>query len=412
MLYNLVALSFVVLIKLAAWFNKKARSFVKGRQNLLVRIEETIQSNAGKTVWIHCASLGEFEQGRPVIESFKKNRPECKILLTFFSPSGYEVRKNYAAADYIFYLPYDLPSHCRRFVRLVKPSIAIIIKYEFWPNLIKELSRQNIPIISVSSIFRESQPYFKFYGGWYRQTLKQVDHFFVQNAKSVALLKTIGLRNVTLAGDTRFDRVYGITQSGQENSIAKRFKNDKSCWVIGSCWPEDFEILSHFINEDNGNSKFIIAPHEMEEGFIDDIIKSLIVKAVRYSQSDARFEDYSVLVIDNIGMLSFLYRYGEFAYVGGGLGKGLHNILEAACFGVPIFFGNKNYQKFQEAVDLIDQGGGFAVGDFVELKSCYERVSEPGNYQVACNASKNYVEMNLGATRKVMDYCLPLLAQS
>ena len=412
MLYNLVALSFVGLVKLAALFNKKASLFVKGRKNQLTQLGKTFDSRSKKVIWLHCASLGEFEQGRPVIESLKQQTPDCKILLTFFSPSGYEVRKNYDRADYVCYLPYDLPSHCKKFINIIKPTIAIIIKYEFWPNLFKELWRQQIPIISVSSIFRKNQPYFKLYGSFYRKTLRRVDHFFVQNNRSVDLLNHIGLKNVTLAGDTRFDRVHGITQGKYENSIVKQFKDNQTCWVMGSCWPEDFEILSHFINEDNGRSKFIIAPHEIEEEFILDIVKSLTVKSVRYSQPDAKFEVHTVLIIDNIGMLSQLYRYGNFAYVGGGLGKGLHNVLEAACYGIPIFFGNKNYQKFQEAIDLVDHGGGFAVGDFVELKSTYEMVSDPENYQVACNASKNYVEMNLGATQKVVNYCLSLLKRS
>lgn len=409
MFYNLVALSFVGLVKLASLFDKKANLFVNGRKNLIARLKKAFEGNTSNVVWVHCASLGEFEQGRPVMEALKNKIPSVKILLTFFSPSGYEVRKNYKQADYVFYLPYDLKSDCRKFVETVKPSLAIIIKYEFWPNLFKALERKHIPIISVSSIFRKNQGYFKFYGKAYRKTLNRVDHFFVQNTRSIALLKTIGLKNTTLSGDTRFDRVYAITQADFENRIVEKFKNGKECWVIGSCWPEDFEILSHFINEDNGKSKFIIAPHEIEDSFIEDMIRSLAVKSVRYSQSDSKFEEYSVLIIDNIGMLSMLYRYGEFAYVGGGLGKGLHNILEAACYGVPVFFGNKNYEKFQEAIDLIDQGGGFAVGDFVDLKVNYEMLSQKENYMVACNASKNYVQMNLGATEKIITYCLPLL---
>jgi 3-deoxy-D-manno-octulosonic-acid transferase len=407
-----MAFCFVGLVKLAALFNAKAKLFVDGRAGLFQRLTIAFQNNTHRIIWFHCASLGEFEQGRPVMEELRKQLPEYKVLLTFFSPSGYEVRKNYPGADYIFYLPYDLPSHCRKFILITRPVIAIFIKYEFWPNLFREMGLQRIPVLSVSSIFRGDQMYFKIYGGRARRILKTVNHFFVQNRQSVDLLKNIEIHNVTLSGDTRFDRVYSITQGRQENIIAKQFKDGQTCWVIGSCWPEDFEIFAHFINADRGKSKFIIAPHEIRKDFIEDILKSLEVKAVCYSQSDARFEDYNVLIIDNIGMLSVLYRYGEYAYVGGGLGRGLHNILEAACYGVPVFFGNKNYERFQEAVDLIAHGGGFAVRDFAELKSEYENLaSDPDNYVVACNASKNYVEMNLGATQKVVSYCLTLLKE-
>lgn len=410
MLYSWMAWCFVGLVKLTALFNGKARLFVKGRAGLTQRLSAAFKDNTHKVIWFHCASLGEFEQGRPVMEELRKLLPEFKILLTFFSPSGYEVRKNYPGADYIFYLPYDLSSNCRKFISIVRPSLAIFIKYEFWPNLFRELNLQRVPILSVSSIFREDQMYFKMYGAGARRTLRAVNHFFVQNRQSVELLKKIGLKNVTQSGDTRFDRVYSITQGKQENAIAQQFKDGQVCWVIGSCWPEDFEVFAHFINASRGKSKFIIAPHEIKPEFIEYIQQSLEVKSVRYSQSDARFEDYHVLIIDNIGMLSVLYRYGEYAYVGGGLGKGLHNILEAACYGIPVFFGNKNYERFQEAVDLIAHGGGFAVGDFAGLKAQYEGLSgDPDNYLVASNACRNYVEMNLGATQKVVSYCLALL---
>jgi 3-deoxy-D-manno-octulosonic-acid transferase len=242
--------------------------------------------------------------------------------------------------------------------------------------------------------------------------LKAVNYFFVQNQKSLELLQSIGLRNASVSGDTRFDRVFQITQNQIENSIAKKFKADQQCWVIGSCWPEDIEILTHFINNHKGKLKFIIAPHEISEGFIQTIIESLEVKSVRYSDV-ADWEAASVLIIDNVGMLSQLYRYGEFAYVGGGFGKGLHNVLEAACYGVPVFFGNKNYEKFQEAVDLIAQGGAFSISGFMELRSTYEMLlNYPENYLVACNASRNYVEMNLGATEKIVSYCKQLLKKN
>ena len=403
----------MALAKLTALFNSKARAFVNGRKDLFPKLRKDFEGQKDKIIWVHCASLGEFEQGRPVMEKLKADLPDHKVLLTFFSPSGYEVQKNFTGADHIFYLPFDVPSHAREFISITRPVLAIFIKYEFWPNFFFELSKQKIHIVSVSSIFREGQIFFKWYGGFMRSTLKAVNYFFVQNQKSVALLKGIGLSNVSVSGDTRFDRVFEITQNQKENLIAKKFKNDQPCWVIGSCWPEDMEVLGHFINMNQGKLKFIIAPHEISETFIADIIQSLEVESVRYSQTNADWENADVLIIDNIGLLSQLYRYGEFAYVGGGFGKGLHNILEAACYGIPVFFGNKNFEKFQEAEELIAQGGAFAVSGFVELKTNYEMLAgDPENYLVACQASKNFVEVNLGATEKIFSYCLKLLKKN
>jgi 3-deoxy-D-manno-octulosonic-acid transferase len=413
MLYNLLVLLIIGLGRLAALFNNKARLLVNGRKGLLTKVRQALQGKQEKRIWFHCASLGEFEQGRPLMEALKQSQPNYKIFLTFFSPSGYEVRKNYAGADYVFYLPYDLPGRCRAFVSLVKPVLAVFIKYEFWPNLFDEMAKQKVPVISASSIFRSDQIYFSSYGKRQRETLKSVRHFFVQNQESVGLLKKIGITNVSISGDTRFDRVYQIFQGNQENMIAKKFKNDQQVWVIGSCWPEDWAILSHFINMNLGKLKFIIAPHEISENFITDIVSSIEGKAARYSKAEDGLENFDALVIDNIGLLSTLYRYGEFAYVGGGFGKGLHNILEAACFGIPVFFGNKNYEKFREAINLIDQGGAFAIADFVELKKNYEMLAgDPENYMVASNASRNFVEMNLGATQKIISYCEKLLKEN
>lgn len=369
-----------------------------------------MQNNHAPIIWIHCASLGEFEQGRPVLEKLKATSQNHKILLTFFSPSGYEVRKKYAAADWVFYLPFDLPKQAKLWVSTIKPVLAIFVKYEFWPNLLVELKRKNVPVISVSSIFRPDQIYFQRYGAFMRQALHHVQYFFVQNDRSARLLASIGINHVTVSGDTRFDRVYQITQATVDVPIAKAFKDDQKCFVVGSCWHQDLDVLAHFINAERGRLKFIIAPHEITETFIAQIIQSLEVTCVRYSHTESNWAEADVLIIDNMGLLSTLYRYGEFAWVGGAYGKGLHNILEAACYGIPVFFGNKNYDRFQEAVDLIDQGGAFAVADFVDLKNQYEAIMAlPENYVVASNASKNYVEINLGATDKIVKYCLSLL---
>ena len=371
-------------------------------------MESVFGINNSPVVWIHCASLGEFEQARPLIEILKKEYNGLKILLTFFSPSGYEVRKKYDKADMVAYLPWDTPSNAATFVSISKPSMAIFVKYEYWYHYTNVLKEKGIPIVSISSIFREGQLFFKPYGGFYRAILKNFSHFFVQNDVSLRLLHSIGIQQCSVAGDTRFDRVHEIAQRGEELPIAHKFKSGQNTFVVGSCWPEDFAVLEPFINQDT--IKFIIAPHEISEDFIQGLEKSLRVKSIRYSQAhNSNLEDCQVLIIDNIGMLSRLYRYGEFAFVGGAFGKGLHNILEAACYGVPIFFGNKNYEKFQEAVDLINRGGAFEVKDYTDFKSKYEMLNTPENFLLACEVTKSYVVENLGATEKIMRYCRTLL---
>ena len=400
---------FRIVYRLAAPFHSKAKAFVTGRKNILSIIETALNQNQSPVIWVHCASLGEFEQGRPIIEALKKEFLTHKILLTFFSPSGYEVRKNYLLADYIFYLPWDTPSNAKHFINITRPVLVLFVKYEFWLNYTFELNKKNIPLLSVSSIFRPDQLFFRSYGGFYRNILKKFSYFFVQNEESVKLLKSIHIQNCLQAGDTRFDRVYQIVKQSEEISIAKKFKRDSIVFVVGSCWPEDMDVLAPFINENR--IKFIIAPHETTESSLTYIEKMLEVKSIRYSLAhDKNIDDYQVLIIDNVGMLSRLYSYGEFAYIGGAFGKGLHNILEAACYGVPIFFGNKNYQKFAEATDLINRGGAFEVADYTNLKMKYELLQVPESFQLACEVAKLYVEENLGATEKIMKYCRLLLA--
>ncbi len=396
---------------LASPFSTKARQFVSGRWQIFKKLKSTFSKNEStQLVWVHCASLGEFEQGRPIIELLKERVPRIRILLTFFSPSGYEIRKNYPLADYIFYLPWDTPSQAKKFVAITKPSLAIFIKYEFWYHYTVNLKNSNSHIISASCILRPGQVFFKSYGTLFRDLLKNFDYFFTQNSETKKLLSSIGITSVKVAGDTRFDRVMQIIQKGEEIAQAKQFKNDQKVFVIGSCWPEDLDALAPFINEKENSLKFIIAPHEISESFIKDIQKSLEVKSVRFSQQHHTVEDFSVLIIDNIGMLSKLYQYGEFAYVGGAFGKGLHNILEAACYGVPIFFGNKNYQKYQEANDLIMRGGAFEISGYSDLKAKYNLMMErPENFILACEVTRSYVEENLGATKKIMDHCTSIL---
>ena len=395
-------------LRFMSLFNTKAREFVTGRKGLFKKIDEAVKNNSQPMVWVHCASLGEFEQGRPVIEGLKKAFPDHKVFLTFFSPSGYLVRKNYPTADYVFYLPLDTPANARKFVRKVKPRLALFVKYEFWFFYSRALKKAGIPLISISSIFRPEQFFFRKTGSFNRKILKNVTHFFVQNQESVELLRSINIYKVTLSGDTRFDRVKEIVDRREEIEIARRFKGDEKVFVIGSAWQEDLDVLTPFINENR--LKFIIAPHEIDESGIVQLERSITVKSLRYSQAgNARPEDYHVLIIDNVGLLSKLYHYGEFAYIGGAFGRGLHNVLEAAAYGIPVLFGDKNYQKFQEAVDLINRGGAFIISDYPDLKKKYELLNVPETFLLACEVCRQYVKENTGATEKIMEYCRPIL---
>lgn len=399
-------------IRIASLFNDKAKKFVEGRKGLINRIQNEFADKSRPVVWVHCASLGEFEQGRPVIEKIRNEFPQTKILLTFYSPSGYEVQKRFALADFVCYLPVDTRRNARRFISMVQPSLVIYVKYEFWYYFTREIARANIPLVSISSIFRSSQPFFQSYGGFFREILSFFSFFFVQNDQSVNLLKSIGFANAQRAGDTRFDRVNQLSKQGDDIAIAKAFKGDDKLMVVGSCWPEDAEVLIPFINDHYYQMKFIIAPHEIKREFLDELEGGLHVKTIRYSRAMEvkDLDEYQVLIIDNVGMLSRLYRYGEYAFVGGAFGRGLHNILEAACYGVPIFFGNKHYEKFQEAVDLINRGGAFEVADYPDLKVKYALINEPQSFLLACEVTRLYVEENLGATEKIMAYCRKYLS--
>ncbi|MBL6447231.1 3-deoxy-D-manno-octulosonic acid transferase [Fulvivirga sp. 29W222] len=408
-IYNISLFFYNVIINIAAPFNKKARLFVEGRKDLLQRIETALAESKAPIAWFHCASLGEFEQGRPLIDTFKEEYPHYEIFLTFFSPSGYEVRKNYAGADYIFYLPTDSKVHAKKFLDLINPKIAIFVKYEFWHHYAKELLQRNIPLLSTSSIFRENQLFFKKYGSFYRGILKNFTYFFVQDSKSLKLLESIDITNTAISGDTRFDRVMTICKNKKELPEVAGFKNEKKVMVIGSCWPEDLDVLIPFINDTN--LKYIIAPHEIEEKFIGRIERDLIKKVVRYSEIKG-FNDsssFDVLLIDNIGMLSSLYAYGDYAYVGGAYGQGLHNILEPATFGIPIFFGNKNYTKFREAVDLTNLGGAVALAGYDELRTQFRAFSDETTYNIGSQINTSYVKDNTGATKKIIDYCKTII---
>jgi 3-deoxy-D-manno-octulosonic-acid transferase len=410
-LYNFAIFFFRTAVSSVSVFHSKAKAFVTGRKGIFDYLEKTLSTNKSPVIWIHCASLGEFEQGRPIIEMIKRETPYYKVLITFFSPSGYEVRKDFPLADAVTYLPYDTAANARRFVEIAKPVLAIFIKYEFWYHYSQVLRTRKIPLISISSIFRKDQFFFSSLGGFYRRILRNFSHFFVQNHESVKLLKSIGITAVTMSGDTRFDRVNHIAKNAEGVSEAVAFKNNQQVFVVGSCWPEDLQVLIPFINE--RRLKFIIAPHEVTESQLNSLERSLMVRSIRLTHAKSISPDaYDVLIVDTIGVLSKLYRYGEFAYVGGAFGKGLHNILEAACYGVPIFFGNKNYSKFKEANDLINRGGAFEVADYHELKQKYELLNDPASFMLACDVTKQYVDENLGATEKIMNYCRNLLKEN
>lgn len=401
-LYSLGLRFYYLLILLASLFNNKARLWIKGRKGIFDKIQKQVKSE-NNLFWFHTSSLGEFEQGRPLIEALKNKNNSIKILLTFFSPSGYENRKNYKTADYIFYMPPDSKKNARQFINLIQPSKAFFIKYEFWYHYLNQLKKNNIPVYLISANFRQKQIFFKWYGGWFRKMLYKFAHIFVQNKKSEQLLKNIGLDNITISGDTRFDRVAEIAKQAKRIEIAEKFKQDNSIIIGGSTWDKDEEIIIEFINTSQRKTKYIIAPHEIHESNIQRIIKSINKPVISYSSASINnVNDFQVLIIDNIGMLSSLYRYADIAYIGGGFGVGIHNILEAATFGLPVVFG-PNYKKFQEAVDLVESGGAFSVDSYENLQIRFENLLENIETNKAGKISKEYVLNNQGATSKILN---------
>ena len=367
-LYNIAIAAYASLIRLISPWNEKARQWSEGRKGIFERMRQTIKGE--RVVWVHSASLGEFEQGRPIIEHIRANYPEYKILLTFFSPSGYEIRKNYEGADYIFYLPADTKANVRKFLDIVKPEVAIFVKYEFWLNMLNELRRRKVRTYVVSAIFRQNSIFFRPYGSMWCRALETFDTIFVQDEASQRLLATIGFDNVVVAGDTRFDRVAQIASMAKRVDVIEEFKGESPLFVAGSTWGPDEEILLPLINE-NPQIKFVVAPHEMEEERINHILKSVQGGAVRYTQREGvDLAAQQVLVLDTIGILSSVYGSATWAYIGGGFGVGIHNTLEAATFGLPIAFGT-NYAKFKEAVDMVSLGAATSVDGAEALKAWF-----------------------------------------
>ena len=353
-------------------------------------------------IWFHAASLGEFEQGRPLIEKIRAKYPDYRILLTFFSPSGYEVRKNYRGADIVCYLPFDKPRNVKKFLDLVNPCMAFFIKYEFWKNYLDELHKRRTPVYSVSSIFRRGQIFFKWYGGTYRNVLRNFDHIFVQNERSKRYLSKIGINKVTVVGDTRFDRVLQIRDEAKDLPLVELFKNNTMTFVAGSSWQPDEDLFIEYFNR-HPEVKLIIAPHVIDENHLVEIIRKLKRPYVRYTRADEKnVRKADCLIIDCFGLLSSIYRYGEIAYIGGGFGVGIHNTLEAAVYGIPVIFGPK-YQKFQEAIHLLEAKGGFSIKSYEELKILLDRML--GDEDFLREAGKNagaYVTDNAGTTDKVL----------
>ncbi len=388
---------------LVAMFSKKIKLFVAGRKETFSKIAALKNS---ETIWFHAASLGEFEQARPIIEEIKANYPTYKILVTFFSPSGYEIRKNYNLADVVCYLPLDSKSNAKKFIETVNPKLAVFIKYEFWPNLLNELKRKEIPTILVSGILREKQLFFKSYGGFMRDSLKAFHHFFVQDENSKKLLSSINFNNVTVAGDTRFDRVSKILEQDNSLDFINQFKDGKYTVVAGSTWQEDEALLVNYINNNaSEDEKFIIAPHNIKQEAILELQKSINKKTVLYSaKADKNLSEYSVFIIDTIGILTKIYAAADLAYVGGGLKTGLHNILEPATFGIPVVIGDK-YDKFKEAVDLVKIGGCISIKNQEEFTTNFINLKEDENFRKLTGViNKRYIADNLKATKLIMNY--------
>ncbi|MBX2829425.1 MAG: 3-deoxy-D-manno-octulosonic acid transferase [Flavobacteriaceae bacterium] len=405
MLYDLLSKVTYAHLQVAQGFSKKLKLFVQGRKKSFPTLAGQINPN-DKTIWFHCASLGEFEQGVPIIESMKRDYPNCKILITFFSPSGYEIKKETPLADTVVYLPFDTRKNAQRFLELVHPVLAIFVKYEIWPNYLFELQARKIPTLLVSGLFSKKQVFFKSHGGFMRKALKTFDHFFVQDQNSVALLHELAIENVTMSGDTRFDRVSHQIEMDNTLEFMDSFKKDSLCIVCGSTWPEDEEILIPFMNFPGQDVKFVIAPHKIDASKIENFRKRLTPTSVLYSEREGKdLSKFSVIIIDTIGLLTKIYSYADIAYVGGAMGTtGLHNILEPATFGVPIVIGN-NFDDFPEAKRLQRLAGLFTVSNEQECSEVLEKLVSDKNFRSKTGMiSGHFVNSNTGATHMITQH--------
>ena len=410
-IYNLIVIIAAQLLKIIALFSPKMKLFVDGRKSVFQTLANKIQSS-DKTIWFHAASLGEYEQGLPVIEAIKQQFPNHKIVVTFFSPSGYEVRKNNTVADVTVYLPLDTISNAKHFIELVHPEMAFFIKYEYWPNYLNELKKQQIKTYLISGILRESQAFFKWYGGFYRNALKTFEFFFVQNESSKKLLQSIGFHNVKVSGDTRFDRVVSILERDNSLDFIEQFKDNKTTIVIGSSWPKDENLLVNYINQSSDNVKFIIAPHNIKSEQIQELKNAITKKTILFSENvETRhilsLQEYSVFIIDTIGILTKIYSYADIAYVGGGFGNpGVHNILEPATFGVPVMIG-PNYSHFAEATALVNMEGCISIQNQTQLNEAFDLLLRNEDERLEKgHICSTFVQMNKGATQTIMNHIL------
>ncbi len=405
LLYDFLLFCYALLLRLAAPFVPKAAAWGAGRRGLLPRIAGALAGDAAPRVWFHCASLGEFEQGRPLMEAYRRAHPGTKIVLTFFSPSGYDVRRDWPGADYVFYLPLDTRAHARAFFDAVQPRLAVFVKYEFWRHFLAEARQRHVPTVAVSAIFRPDQVFFKPWGGFFRQTLGLLSHIFTQNEASAALLRRIGLAQVSVAGDTRFDTVAATALApARPLPLVEAFVADGApVLVVGSAWPEDLPALAPLLRRYAGQIRVLLAPHEITEAHLQQIEAVLPGQVLRYSQAQAgTVAGARLLLFDNVGLLSQLYRFGQFAYVGGAFGKGLHNTLEAAAFGLPLFFGPA-YARFQEAVDLVELGCATPVRTAAELESAFARLLTHETIRLKMqDLALEYVHQQAGATARIM----------
>jgi 3-deoxy-D-manno-octulosonic-acid transferase len=402
-LYNLLTLIAMPVLRLTAMFSPKMKLFTEGRKTVFETLCGKL-SAADRTIWFHAASLGEYEQGLPVMEKLRKQYPEHKFVLTFFSPSGYEIRKNTKAADVVVYLPLDTKANAKRFVQIVKPEMTFFIKYEFWPNYLNELRKLGSTTYLISGIFRKDQAFFKWYGGFYREALQTFEHFFVQNENSKTLLQQIGFTNVTISGDTRFDRVSEVLERDNNLPFIEEFIDSKTTIVYGSSWPKDEAMFTDFINSSEG-IKHIIAPHTIGPDHITDIKNSISKKTVLFSEKEGKnLADYDVFIIDTIGILGKIYSYADVAYVGGGFGtSGLHNILEPAAFSVPIVIG-PNHQKFPEAAAMIQMGGCISASNEPELhKALSNLITNEDHRAEKGHMAGSFVSMNRGAVNIILN---------
>lgn len=394
---------------MAALVNPKLSLFVKGRRHSLSTLQSAI-SETDKTIWVHAASLGEYEQGLPIMEKLKDEYPTYKILLTFFSPSGYEVKKNTNAANVVCYLPIDTKNNATTFLDVVKPELVLFIKYEIWPNYLAEIKTRSIPTLLVSALFKKSQIYFKGYGGFMRNALSAFTHFYVQNDNSEKLLNSLGFKNVTVAGDTRFDRVHEILQRDNRLEFMENFKQDSFCFVAGSTWPEDENIIVPYINEATSDEKFVLAPHNIKSEHIKDLNNSITKTTILFSElSTKTSKDAKVLIIDTIGLLTKVYSYADVAYVGGGFATGLHNTLEPAVFGIPVIIGSK-YQGFLEAEKLVKLGGITSVNNEIDFSINVKQFRNNTSLrQSRGRINTEYIIKNKGASVQIMEHIRTLV---